>query len=451
MTHSGSSEGRRELRALVALAVPIVVAQVGMMLLGTVDAMMLGRVSKEALAAGAVGGTIGFGLLSVPIGILMGLDPLAAQAFGAGDRRRLRRTLERAFALAVLLGLPTMAALWLASNSFELLRQSPEIVPLAKDYLRGLVPGVLPFLFFVVLRQTEQAMGIVRPALLAALVANVWNVFANWVLVFGNLGVPALGVRGSAWATSSARLVLFLVILGATRPVVPYLLKVKPWRQFAPRLHGEMMKIGLPISVHRSLEFWVFSVVGLLMGTLGSLEMSAHQIALNLSSLSFMVPLGIGTAAATRVGNAIGRSDLPAAARSANLSLALGCAVMVVSASLFALLPRLLARLYTAEAQVIALAATLLPIAAAFQFSDSVQTVAAGILRGTADTTWPAVSVFAGFWILGLPIGWWWAFQQGWGPTGLWWGLTLGLTIVAVLLTVRVRVRLRQSLDKLQV
>ena len=192
-----------------------------------------------------------------------------------------------------------------------------------------------------------------------------------------------------------------------------------------------MLALGLPISVQRSLEFWVFSAVGLLMGTIGALEMSAHQIALNLSALSFMVPLGISGAAATRVGNAIGRGDTAGAARSAWVCLGLGAGVMVLSATGFALLPGLLARAYTMDLQVVALAATLLPIAAAFQFSDSIQTVASGILRGTADTRWPAALTFIGFWVLGLPIGWWLAFRQGWGPAGLWWGLTLGLTVVA--------------------
>ncbi len=450
-SRTGAGATATELRGVVALAAPIVAAQVGMIMLGAVDAAMLGRVSKEALAAGALGATLSFGVLSVPIGLIMALDPLIAQAWGARRKRRLRSVFERGVALTVLLVPPTLVVLLIASRNLRLLGQSPEIAPLALQYIDGLLPGVLPFLLFVALRQTEQAMGIVRPALLAALGANVFNVGANWVLVFGNLGVPAYGVRGSAWATSLSRWVLLGLLVWLSWGAVGRLFRIRPWRWWRPSEHLAMLRIGLPISVQRSLEFWVFSAVGLMMGTLGALEMSSHQIALNLASISFMVPLGVGAAAATRVGNAIGRGDALAARAAAWGSLGLGAAFMVISASLFASIPATLARIYTADATVIRLASTLLPIAAAFQLSDSIQVVASGVLRGTADTRWPAMLSFIGFWVLGLPLGWWLAFRGGYGPAGLWWGLTLGLTTVAVLLLARVTVRLKQPLEQLQV
>jgi MATE family multidrug resistance protein len=299
-----------------------------------------------------------------------------------------------------------------------------------------------------------QAGSVVRPAVIAVAASNLINVVANYGLVFGGFGLPALGVYGSGLATSIARWSLFLVLLASGGSSLRRLLVGRlGWRLFAraldPREHAPTFRLGLPIALHNAAEFWVFSAVGLMMGSLGALQFAAHQIALNLAALTFMVPLGIASAAATRVGNAVGRLDGPGVRRSARVALVLGGGVMAGSATVFALAPRLLSRAYTPDLEVVALAALLLPIAAVFQVADGLQVVAAGVLRGAADTTWPAVIALIGFWGVGLPLGWLLAYRYGLGPVGLWWGLSAGLIATAMALGLRVRARLSHPVDQL--
>jgi MATE family multidrug resistance protein len=286
------------------------------------------------------------------------------------------------------------------------------------------------------------------------LVGNLVNVLANYCLVFGGFGAPALGVLGSGLATSISRWVLLAVLIAASWPLRGLFAaeadNSSSWRRaLRPRAFFDLVRLGVPISLHQAAEFWVFTVVALMMGSLGATEFAGHQIALNLAALTFMVPLGISGAAATRVGNAVGRRDLPAARLAAGVTLALGAGVMCVSATVFALFPRLLSRIYSPDLEVITAAAALIPIAAVFQVVDGLQVVSSGILRGAADTLLPAALALVGFWVIGLPFGWWLAFPQGLGPRGLWWGLTLGLAATALLLVWRARHRLDQPVELL--
>ncbi len=289
----------------------------------------------------------------------------------------------------------------------------------------------------------------VRPAAAAIVLGNVLNVLGNYVLIFGHFGAPALGVAGSAYSTSLARWAMFLVLLAAgRRQLAPY------WRGFHAaealdlRRHLGLLRLGLPIGVHQSIEVLYFSTLALLVGRMGVVQLAGHQIAINLASLSFMVPMGIAGAAATRVGNAIGRQDMPGARRAAAACLLLGAGVMLVFAVLYALLPEPLARLYTPDPAVIAMTALLLPIAAVFQICDGLQVVAAGILRGAADTTLPAVLAVVGFWGVGLPAGWWLAYQAGLGAQGLWWGMNVAIFAVAAFLLLRIANRFRNTIAR---
>lgn len=432
---------RREVSALLRLAVPVVTVQVGMMLMGVVDAMMLGRVSAEALAAGALGNTVAFGVLMLPMGILMGLDPLITQAFGADDMARVGVHMRRGAALAVVLTVPVSVVLARTEPLLELLGQVEGVRGPAASYMRWLIPGNLAFLLFGVARQTLQGMSRVWPAVAAIVVANLFNGVANYALVFGHFGLPRLEVVGSAMATSMSRWVLLLVLVAIAWPVLGDRLRdgeQPTWRLAAFR---RILAIGVPVGLQVSLEVWVFSTVAVLMGSLGATELAGHQIALSLAGLSFMVPLGVAAAATTRVGNALGRGDQPAAALSARLSLILGAGFMACMGVVFSLLPEPLARLYSNQVEVVTMAAALIPIAGAFQIADGTQVVGAGVLRGTADTRFPAILAFVGYWLLGLPAGLLLAFRLAYGPQGLWWGLTLGLASVAALFLIRIRVR----------
>ncbi len=454
---------KAELRAVVRLAFPVVLSHLGMMLMGIVDVMMLGRFSEQALAAGALGNSVSFALLMLPMGILMALEPMVSQAFGAENHPRVARLMRQGLTMAVLLSVPLSAVMWPLEKPLTLLGQRPEIVGLSAGYLQLLIPGNIAYLLFIAIRHSLQAMSVVRPAVVAMIVANLVNVAANYTLIFGHFGFPELGVLGSAIATSLSRWVMALMLVAASWPILrQYLRPASPSRSddtgepheklplFESRILRRMLYLGFPIGLQLSIEIWFFATVALLMGNLGTRELAAHQVALTLAAFSYMVPLGISGAASTRVGNAVGAGSLPNARRSAAVCLALGAAVMSVSALAFWLLPRLLARLFTNEPGVLEVAAVLIPIAALFQIFDGLQVVAFGALRGSGDTRLPAALALFGFWGLGLPLGLLLAFQVDLGPRGLWWGFTIGLGAVAVLLIWRILVRFSRPLPVLE-
>lgn len=439
---------RNELAAAGRLAVPVVLTQLGMMLMGVVDTMMLGHLSAGALAAGALGNIFSYCLLIFGYGILTALDPLVSQAHGAADTRAIGDHLQRGLVMAAALTVPAVLLLLDVEPFLRLLGQAPEVNRDTAAFVRGILWGILPHFLSVALRQTLQAMSHVRPAVMAIAVGNACNLAFNWILIFGHLGAPALGVRGSALSTSISRWAMFLYLLIASRRWLrPY------WRGFtaeaiALRGHLRMLRIGLPIGFHSTVELLLFAVGAVLIGQIGVTALAGHQVAINLASLTYMVPVGISGAAATRVGNAIGRRDPTGARLAAEACLAMGAGTMLAFAILFMVLPGPLARLYTNDPEVIAVVRLLLPIAAAFQVFDGLQVVSSGVLRGAADTTFPAAMAFLGYWVIALPTGWLLAFRAGLGARGLWWGFTVGLGVVAIFLLLRIAVRFRRPLAR---
>jgi len=321
----------------------------------------------------------------------------------------------------------------------------------AARYAHALIPGVFPFYAFVVIRQSLQAMGHLRPILWTVFLANVFNIGANWVLVFGHMGAPALGAVGSAWATTLSRGVLVCLLPGLAWPLVrPALLPLRP-KALEPAPLLRMVRVGAPIGAQQTLEFGVFGAAGLFMGWMGTVAVASHQIALQLAALTFMIPLGVGQAASVLVGHAVGRADPPGARRAAGAGLIAGGGFMAVTATLLLLYPVTFARWFTGDVEVVAVAASLLPIAGVFQVFDGLQAVAAGALRGAADTRVPLLIALVGFWGVGLPTSAVLGFGLGLGPRGVWWGLASGLGLVAVLLLRRLRVRFGRELRRLVV
>lgn len=432
---------------MLRLAVPVVVIQVGMMAMGVVDTIMVGHISARALAAVALGNLYFFGLAVFAMGTLMVLDPVVAQAFGAGDRAAVGRAVQRGVLLAALLTIPVALLLTLAAPVFNLARQPAEVVPLAASYAVVTAPGVFPFLLFVVFRQSLQSMGRTAPIVAAIVGANLVNAALNWVLIYGYLGFPALGVVGSAWATSISRALLAAGLwVGARRELGPLLWPLRPgiW-QWEPL--SRMLRLGMPIGAQHVLEFGAFALVALMMGWIGMREMAGHQIAINLAALTFMVPLGVGDAGSVLVGQAVGRGDPEGTRGAARAALACGVTFMSLTAAIFLAFPEPLARLYSRDLDVVRVAATLIPIAGVFQVFDGLQVVAAGILRGLGDTRVPMLVNLLGYWLIGIPVSVYLGFGTGLGPVGLWWGLVLGLALVGASLLLRVRARLarRQS------
>jgi MATE family multidrug resistance protein len=425
-----------ELRRLVALAWPVVLGQLGIMAMTVVDVMVVGHLGEDALGSVALGHTWTFGVSIVAMGTASGLDPLIAQAFGAGDRRGAGLALLRGLVLVTLLAIPTTALHLVAEPGLRLMGQPEDLLPVTGQYCAILAGSVLPMLWFGVLRQFLQGAGQMRPAAVTVGVANVVNLVLCWGLVYGKLGLPELGAAGAGWATFTSRWFMLLLLAFAGSDLVR---RCWPgWRDaFDLAALGRAARIGLPVGLQVGMEVWAFTGTTLLVGLFGKTAVGAHMVALNLSSVSFMFPFGISAAAATRVGNLLGAGQ--PWGRAAWTAVGLGAGVMTVSALLFASFPAFLAGLYTDEAPVILLAATLLPVAAIFQLFDGTQAVCFGVLRGAGDTRVPALANLVGYYLVGIPVGATLAFRAGWGPMGLWVGLVLGLGIVASLLVIRLR------------
>lgn len=419
--------------------------------MGVVDSMMVGRVSADALAAVALGNLYFFGLAVLGMGVLMSLDPVVSQAVGYGDEPAIARAVQRGLLMAVCVAIPVSLALLPGEKLFSLAGQPESVIPIAAGYARACIPGVLPLFCFAVLRLTLQSMAIVRPVVVVVILANVLSAFLNWVLVFGNLGMPALGAVGTGWASSMARLTLFLGLAAAAWPVLRD--KIRPFRRdaFALLPVARMLRIGLPIGFQHQLEMGAFGFTALAMGWFGPWELAAHQVAISLASLTFMMPLGVGMAGSVLVGHSVGRGDAGGARTAAITTVIAGVGIMTVTAVVFLTLPQLLARLYTDAPGALALAVMLIPIAGIFQVFDGLQVVSSGVLRGIGDTRVPLVINLMGYWLLGIPFGLWMAFRGGVGPTGLWWGLTLGLVVVSILLVLRVRMRFGRAIERLVV
>ena len=444
-----ASVGADELRATISLAVPIVLVQLGSMAMGVVDTLMVGRVSARVLAAVALGNLYYFNVTILAQGSLMALDPIVAQAVGAGESESVARAVQRGLIVAA--GFSIFCALLIAPapGLLSALHQPPEIIGDAGAYLRISIAGVLPFLVFVVLRQSLQAMHRVAPIVWTMIAANLTNAGFNWIFVYGHLGSPALGAAGSAIATAISRwLMLLLLLAGAWRELRPLMFPVRIGVGAWPPL-AQMLRVGLPIGGQQALEAGAFGAIGLLMGVLGTAQMAAHQVAITLAAFTFMVPLGVGSATAVRVGRAIGAGDVPRARAAIRAGYATGVGFMTITAVIFVAVPGLLAAAFTGDARVIAVAATLLPIAGVFQVFDGGQAVGAGVLRGAGDTTAPLIVMLASYWLIGVPVSAYLGFKTSLGAAGLWWGFVVSLAGVAIFLYLRIRVVFARDVTRL--
>ncbi len=440
--------GPDDLRGLLELALPIVVVQVGMMAMGVVDSILLGHLSAADLAAGALGNLYFFAVVGLGMGTLFALDPVVAQAVGARDAAGVTRGVQRGLVIAGGFTLVTSFGFLPARAIFVGLGQPADVIPRAASYAAACVPGVLPFYAFIVLRQSLQAMGRLAPIVISMTAANLLNLGLAWALIFGHGGLPALGAAGAALATSASRWMLVAGLLAlAWRELAPCVTRFER-AVLEPLPLMRMLRLGIPIGVQFLLEMGVFSVVALLMGRIGTQAMAAHQIAINIASLTFMVPLGVAGAAAVVVGRAVGAGDPDGARRGAVAALGTGAAFMALSGLTLTLLPGALAGVYTRESAVLAVAVALIPIAGVFQVFDGLQVVSIGVLRGVGDTRTPMLVNVLGFWLLGLPVSLLLAFRVGFGAVGLWWGLVVGLIAVASFLVARVAQRLSRPLAR---
>jgi MATE family multidrug resistance protein len=427
---------RQEFKAMLALAAPVVLAELGWVTMGIVDTVMVGRLGAHAIGAVGLASMLFFGVAVFAMGVLLGLDPLVAQAFGAGRLDECHRWLVDGVWLGVLVAVPTVALIYGMRATLGAWGLPPEVESLVHPYLGILTWSLPPLLLYVAFRRYLQAMHLVRPVMIALLLANIVNAVGNWLLIFGHLGFPAMGVRGSAWATLIARVfmaaVLFVVILRHEAHVTPRL-RDTPMGIDPARLR-RLFALGIPAAGQMVFEVGVFSAATALAGRVSADALAAHQIALNMAAFTFMVPFGIASAAAVRVGHAVGRRDPAGAMRAGWTAIAIGAGFMAAAAAVFLLVPGVLVRTFTTDPAVVQIGTALLFVAAAFQLFDGVQGVTTGALRGLGDTHTAMFWNLGGHWIVGLPLGYFLCFRRGYGVVGLWWGLSLGLIICGIAL-----------------
>ena len=418
---------------MLALAGPVVLAELGWISMGIVDTIMVGPLGAEAIGAAGIGSNTFIAVAVFGMGLLLGLDTLVSQAFGARRIEECHRWLLHGVLLALFLTAPMTGAVWLLVTSLDYWALDPQVFPLTRDYLNVLGWSVAPLLLFASFRRYLQAMNVVRPVMFALISANLINAFGNWVLIFGKLGAPAMGVSGSAWATVAARAYMTVFLLGTIVYRERHAAGWFPLRIEAARLR-RLIALGFPAASQITLEVGVFATATALAGRLAPASLAAHQISLNLAAATFMVPYGVSSAGAVRVGQAVGRRDPGGVSDAGWTALALGVGFMVTAAAAFLALPRTLLGAFTADRTVIDIGVGVLGVAAVFQIFDGVQGVATGILRGLGDTRSPMIWNLAGHWLFGLPVGYTLCFGLGFGVVGLWTGLSIGLIVVAIVL-----------------
>lgn len=446
---SSFREVRQEFRPTLRLALPLVLAEIGWMSMGIVDTIMVGRLPNSAVAIGATG--LGQSLYnSVAIfgaGLLLGLDTFVAQAHGRDDIRDARHSLVNGFFLALLLTPVLMLLMSFWPALMYRFGVSRELIEPMRPFLTALNWGTLPLLCYFALRRYLQAVHVVHPIMFALVSANIVNFVGDWALIYGHLGFPAMGITGSGWSTCFARIYM-AVLMFATIAYVESKRGLSDWvGEIGIDLKRiwELLALGAPAATQILLEIGAFSGATALCAKLGPVPLSGHEIALNCAALTFMVPLGVSSAAAVRVGHQVGRGD-PAKAHLAGWSaILLGAAFMSCMGLVFVALPKPIARIFSPDPIVIRVGARLLMVAAAFQLFDGVQAVTTGALRGSGDTRTPMFANLVAYWFIGLPVGALLCFRFGWGALGVWIGLCLGLVMIGSVLLWTWHTRMRSE------
>jgi MATE family multidrug resistance protein len=445
---------RQEFRPMLRLAGPLVLAELGWMMMGVIDTIMVGHLPYSAEAIGAVSlGTVLFYLIALYGGsILLGLDTLVSQAFGAGDIEDCHHSLINSIYLVLIMTPFLMAIVWFTIPLMPRFGVNPAVLALTAPFLKAVLWSTFPLLLYFAFRRYMQGMNLVKPIMFVLITANAVNLAGNWVLIYGHLGFPTMGVAGSGWATCISRIYMAVMLFA-------YILYYD-WRH-KTNLHKvdfgfdierirKLLRLGFPAATQMAIEIGIFSLATIVIGRLQPAALAAHQIALNVSSLTYMVPLGISSAAAVRVGQAIGRRDPDAAGRAGWAALALGLGFMSCAALAFVLFPQYIVSIYTIDPEVMKIGVMLLAVAAVFQIFDGIQIVASGALRGAGETKIPMLIYGIAYWLIGLPFGYYLCFDRGWGATGVWAGLCFGLVLIGCVLLVVWHRKVRALASQLQ-
>ncbi|MBI5661122.1 MAG: MATE family efflux transporter [Ignavibacterium album] len=442
-------ENKSYIQKTLSLAYPVIIGQLGLIMMGVVDSIMVGELGAVPLAAASLSNSLIFIVLIIAIGNSIAVTPLVAILVGAKKSDECGVYFRQSLLVNLVMGFLVFLIILVGVNYLHLLGQSFSVQQKAKSYMIIIGLSIFPLMIFQTYKQFIEGLSIMRPAMIITLAANLINVFANWVLIFGKLGFPRLELDGAGWATFLSR--LFMAI-----SLMIFVMYNKRFRIYDVSFHfrslnfhviRRILSVGLPSGFQYFFEVGAFSFAVIMIGWIGANELAAHQIAISLASVSFMGVLGISQAGGILVGNAVGEQSVQLVRKSGFTAIALGMIWMSVSGIIFILFRNHLPFIYIRDEAVIRIASQLLIIAALFQLSDGIQAVGIGILRGLTDVKGPTVITFVAYWIISLPIGYLLAFQFGYGVIGVWIGLLIGLTCSAIMLTLRFNYKSRKLIS----
>ncbi len=421
------------------LAYPVMLSQLGHILVGIVDSIMVGQLGATALAASSFANSTMVIFMMYGIGLSYGITPLVAQADGKSDDVMIVRVLRHGIILCGGTGILLFLGLILVAQFFPLMGQPPDVILQGKPYYLIISSSLIPFMFFQGFRQFAEGKSITKPMMFITIFANLVNVIFNYLLIYGKLGFPELGLNGAGWATLISRIIMAIMLaifVWRYEKLIKYregfqLLKAR-FDLFKP-----MLKIGVPSGIQFVFEVGAFSMAAIMMGWLGTIPLAAHQIALSLVSLSYMMASGISAASTVRVGNQIGAQDWLNLKKVGSTSFIMVLIFMASCTLFFVLFSNFFPTLYIKDQEVISIAASLIIVAGGFQLSDGIQVVGLGALRGMSDVKIPTYITLAAYWALAIPCSYLLGFTFGFGPEGIWYGLLIGLTAAALALYFR--------------
>jgi multidrug resistance protein, MATE family len=428
-----------EIKRTLNLAYPVIVGQLGFVMMWVVDSLMVGEIGATPLAASTVSNSVIMLVYIIGIGVTFSITPLVAIAVGGNQKEECGIIFRQSLLVCGVMGILLMLIALFIIQYLYLLNQPEEVLEAAIPYSTLIAISIVPMLIFSANKQFIEGLSVMRPGMIIVLSANLINWFCNWLLIYGNWGLPRLELTGAGWATFISRIYMAAVML-------IFLIRSNRFRKYNVNFKYQginlpvikrLLKLGLPSGVQYFFEVGAFSFAVIMVGWLGTIELAAHQIAINLSSISFMCAIGLSTAGGIMVGNGVGKKDIVETRRAGFTSIILAAGIMMIFGLLFILLRGWLPTLYIEDSDVIGIASTLLIIVALFQVSDGVQAVGIGILRGLTDVKGPTIITFVSYWIIGLPIGYLLGFMMEWGVVGVWIGLLIGLGVSSSLLTMR--------------
>jgi MATE family multidrug resistance protein len=425
-------------KRIVKLSYPIVIGQLGIVLMGVADVIMVGKVGPKTLAAAAFANSIYFLVSILGVGTLSAVSPLVATAKGASKPNSCAVLFRQAITSSLLLSAFICSVMLLLTLNLHWFGQEPEVAEEAKSFLHVINISSIFMLLFVAAKQFSDGLSITKPSAIITVIALLLNVLLNWIFIYGKFGVPAMGLFGAGVATLIARVfmaIAMLVFIFKT-PFYKAYLTIKDHTQNGFYLK-QIFKIGLPSGFQYTFEMGAFATAAIIIGWFGAYQLAAHQVAINIASVTYMIATGVSAAGSIAVGDAVGRKHKEDLLKSGRAALIMGAVFMAGCALMFALFNGFIVRLYTNDVEVTAMATKLLLIAALFQLSDGIQCVALGVLRGISDTKIPTLVTVIAYWVVGIPFGWFIANHYGLSLYGIWYGLSLGLTFSAIMLTYR--------------